>query len=202
MYDFLRFIPENIPEDIKFGFENYVIFSEKPDEIPDKFYKGYLIKAENVNELISKLRKVKKSQIVGVLSSSIKVNREAIMRKKVDVLLDGESRKLDYVTIKLAVEKDVIVELSLSKYLNVSGFKRTRLFEEDVELIRIINKFNTPFVITSAASNLYEMRIKKQIYDFFSFLDADTSKAEKFVVKLIRKYYDPNYIMDGLEILK
>jgi len=163
---------------------------------------GYLIKAENVNELISKLRKVKKSQIVGVLSSSIKVNREAIMRKKVDVLLDGESRKLDYVTIKLAVEKDVIVELSLSKYLNVSGFKRTRLFEEDVELIRIINKFNTPFVITSAASNLYEMRIKKQIYDFFSFLDADTSKAEKFVVKLIRKYYDPNYIMDGLEILK
>lgn len=197
MYDFLRYIP-NI--DIDFGFKNYVIFTES--KIPNKFYKAYLIKAESVNELISKLRRAKKDQIVGVLSSDIKVNREAMMRKKVDVLLDGINRKLDYATIKLAADKDVIIELSLSKYLNVSGLKRTRLFEEDMELIRIINKFNTPFVVTSAASSSYEMRTKKQIYDFFAFLKADVKKAEEHVVKLIRKYYDPNYIMDGLEILE
>lgn len=200
MYDFLRFVPDT---NIDFGFKNYVIFSDSTDsKIPDTFYKACLIKAESVNDLISKLRSVRKNQIVGVLSNNIKVNREAMMRRKVDVLLDSLDRKLDYATIKLAADKDVIIELCLSKYLNVAGLKRTRLFEEDMELIRIINKFNTPFVLTSAASNLYEMRAKKQIYDFFAFLKADVKKAEEHIVKLIRKYYDPNYIMDGLEILE
>ncbi|RLI79532.1 hypothetical protein DRP05_03660 [Archaeoglobales archaeon] len=196
MYDFLRFIPNT---NMDFGFKNYVVFTESENH---EFYKARLIKAESVNELISQLRRVKKTQIVGVLSDDIKVNREAMMRRKVDVLLDSINRKLDYATVKLAAEKDVIIELGFSKYLNVSGVKRTRLFEEDMELIRIINKFDTPFVITSAASSVYEMRTKKQIYDFFAFLKANVKKAEECAVKLVRKYYDPNYIMEGLEILE
>lgn len=196
MYDFLRFVPD---ANIDFGFENYVVFAESKIKV-NKFYKARLIKAESVNELISKLKRVRNDEIVGVYSNNLKVNREAVMRKKVDVLLDGVDRKLDYKTIKLAAEKNVIIEICFSKYVKANNLMR--LFEEDLELIRIINKFDTPFALTSAASNCYEMRTKKQIYDFFSFLGANIKSAEKHAIKLIREYYDPNFILDGLEILE
>jgi len=199
MYDFIRFIPD---KKVDFGFKKYIVFLETTKIERNEFFVAHLINAEDTKELVSKLKKVKKTEIVGVFSSNVKVNREATMRRKVDVLLDGIERRLDYTTVRLAAEKDVLIEISLSKYLNVSGLKRSKLFENDLELIRIINKFNTPFAITSAASDFYEMRSKRQIQDFFSFLGVDVKKSEKHIDKLIRKYYDPNFIIDGLEIVE
>jgi ribonuclease P/MRP protein subunit RPP1 len=195
--DFLRFIPKKNIE--LFGYDNFVVFMEKPDKV-ENFLKGFLIQPESIAELTMKLKKAKKEWIVGISSTDPKINREAVMRKRVDVLLDSANRKLDYVTIRTAAEKDVVIEVCVSKFLRVKGLKRIRIFEETLDVLRIIKKFDAPFVPTSGATNFFEMRPKKQIYEFFSFIGADIEKAKAFMHRLIRRFTDPSYIMNGFEI--
>lgn len=196
--DFVRFTPPKEKIDL-FGYDNFIVFTENPSEVDD-FLRGYLIQPESVADLSSKLRKAKRGWLVGVKSNDIKINREAVMRKQVDVLLDSVDRKLDYTTVRMAAEKDVTIEICLSKFLAVRGLKRLRVFEETLDTIQIVKKFDVPFVLTSGASNVFEMRPKRQIYEFFSFMGADVEKAKAFMHRLVRRLTDPNYIMDGLEI--
>jgi ribonuclease P/MRP protein subunit RPP1 len=196
--DFIRFVPPKDAFDL-LGFEKLVVLSENPSELPDSVLKGYLIRAEDVKELRSKLGRASDDWIVGVMGN-LKVMKDAVMRRRVDVLLDFPERELDYVTVKFASEKDVAIEISLSKFLHVEGLKRLRLLEETLDLIRIVRKFDTPFILTSGASNFYEMRPKRQILEFFKLIGADIDRAEYWLNRLIRRYTDPNYIMDGLEI--
>ena len=194
MFDFIRFYPRDLPE---LGFKGYVVLTEKPR---NEGYDGYLITANSVEELRNKLRRVPENRIVAVYSDNLSVCKEAVMRKKVDILADGLNRKLDYATIMLASEKDVAIELSLLKFLITRGIRRMKLFEELKDEIRIINKFDTPFIISSGATDLYGIRTKKQIEVFFKFFGADIKKAKYYAERIVRRYYDPNYIMDGFEI--
>ncbi len=195
--DFIRFVPDQKAYD--FGFEKFVVFSENPSSLPDSVLKGYIVKAESGRDLIEKLRHAKDDWFVGVIGN-LKVLRSAVMRRRVDIILDFMDRELDYVTVKMAKEKDVAIEISLSKFLNSEGLKRLRLIEETIDLIRIINKFDAPFVLTSGAFRFYELRPKRQILEFFKFLGANADRAEYWLERLIRRYTDPRYIMDGLEI--
>ncbi len=197
MIDFIRFVPDSRAYDL--GFERFVVFSEDPSELPESVLKGYLIRAESGKELIEKLKRAKREWLVGVIGD-LRVLRNAVMRWRVDLILDFPEREIDYVTVKMAKEKDVAIEISLSKFLNSEGIRRLRLIEETLDLIRIINKFDAPFVLTSGASDFYEMRPKRQIMEFFEILGADVKKAERWMDRLVRRYTDPNYIMDGLEI--
>jgi ribonuclease P/MRP protein subunit RPP1 len=193
--DFVRFVPQTKILD----YENFVVFTENPDKV-EGFLKGYIIQPESIADFASKLKGAKKGWIVGVKSSNLRINREAVVRRRVDVLLDLANRELDYVTMRMAAEKDVAIEICLSKFLNVKGLKRAQIFEETLDTIQIIKKFDVPFVLTSGASNIFEMRPKRQIYELFSFMGADVEKAKIFMQRLIRRFTDPNYIMDGFEI--
>ncbi len=219
--DFLRFCPKSDAH-FKELFEGYSLavcfISEDSTQEPIlqhlneelkfecKSCRGHLVRAESVADLQKKLRKVR--GFVGVMSSDAKVNREAIMRRKVDVLLDFEERSLDYASLKLAAEKDVVIEVSLSKFLRTRGFKRMVLLDETRLLLKLLLKFGTPFLLTSGAENVLELRPRKQLYSFFSFLARDAgidySKllklAEENSTKIFRRLADSNYLMDGLEI--
>ena len=195
--DFLRFTPDK--DFLKsLGFENAVVFVEEMEN--GDYIRGEIIRPESAEDLRKKLRKVSRKSVVGVESSSITINREAVTRRRVDVILDFAGRRIDYVTVKLAAEKDVVIEICLAKFLQTRGVKRVRLLRETENLLKVIKKFDTPFVITSAASNIYEMRSAKQLRDFFSFLGAEIERAERHAEILFRKYADANFIMNGLEI--
>ncbi|HID43453.1 MAG TPA: hypothetical protein EYP30_06740 [Archaeoglobaceae archaeon] len=189
--DFVRFTPPGKISEI-LGLDKLLVFSEDSQELR-------LLRCETVNELISGLKKPKKG-LIGVLSSDIKVNREAVMRKKVDLLFDSAERKLDYATFKLAAEKDVTVELSLYKFLEASGIKRMKLFEETAEILRLVRKFETPFILTSGASKTHHLRPIRQIYDFFYFMGADIEKNDFFKERLVRRLENEGYIADDFEI--
>lgn len=198
--DFVRFDPPAIGDLL--GIENFIVFTEKPEKLErSEETGGYLLKCDEVNQLLSGLKKAKKKWLIGVMSSNIKVNKEAVMRKKVDVLLDFPERRIDYATLKLAGEKDVAIELAISKFLNSWGLKRTKIFEETIQTIRVIKKFDVPFVLTSGANKWYELRNKRQIHEFFSFLGVDEQKEQYFMKNLIRRFTDPDYIAEGLEII-
>jgi len=194
--DFVRFSAPDVAD--LFDYEQFVSFSEKPKN----GFSGFIISTDSVRELLSSLRRAKKGCLVGVLSNDFKVNKEAVMRKRVDLLLDSSYRRLDYATLKLASEKDVTVEFALSKFLNSSGFRRAKIFEETKDTISLVKKFDLPFVLTSGATNVFELRPRRQVYDFFSFMGLDGKKAEVYMQRLIRRYTDQNFIADGIEILK
>lgn len=191
MFDFVRFSPPKID----LGFEGFVILSENP---PEEGYCGYIVRAKNQKELREKLRSLKNS-IVAVECSS-EICKEAVMRKKVDIILDGENRVLDYTTIKLAREKDVAIEFGLSKFLTSKGLRRSSLFARLKEEARIVKKFNTPFLISSSAENVYQLRSRKQIETFFAYFGLDIKKARFFAERILRRYYDERYVMDGFVI--
>ena len=193
--DFVRFCPN-----IRYDYDNFVVFSENPNVLNGNFLKGYFIKANSPKELLQKLRRAKRDWFVGVVGN-LKVLKYAVMRWRVDVILDFDGRELDYSLIKIAKEKDVAIEISFSKFLRCKGFERSQLFEEVVETLNVIKKFDTPFVLTSGANDPYELRPKRQIIEFFEYLGADVEKAEHWMRRLVRRYTDPNYIMDGLEIV-
>lgn len=208
MYDFLRFVPENFPD---LGFKGYVLMLDESYGVArervegvegverEDVLKGIIIKAENGDELKKKLRKVRKDIIVGVVGDE-EVYREAVMRRKVDMILDHDKRQIDFSTLKLAAEKDVTVELGLAKFIRNSGYERMKLFERLYDEVRVIKKFDVPFVVTTAAESFYELRTKKQVENFFSFFGCDIVKARQHATRLVRKYSDPSYIMDGFEI--
>ncbi|WP_457550503.1 RNase P subunit p30 family protein [Archaeoglobus sp.] len=193
--DFVRFIPN-----IRYDYDNFVVFSENPNSLNGNFLKGYLIKAESPKELLQKLRRAKRDWFVGVVGN-LKVLKYAVMRWRVDIILDFDGRELDYSLIKIAREKDVAIEISFARFLKCKGSERSQLFEEVVETLNVIKKFDTPFVLTSGANDFYELRPKRQIIEFFEYLGADVEREEHWTRRLIRRYTDPNYIMDGLEIV-
>ncbi len=201
--DFVRLDPPEIGNLL--GIENFVVFTEKPgitDRSGDSVgTEGYLLKCDEVGQLLSGLKKARNNWLVGVMSGNIKVNKEAVMRKKVDALLDFPDRRIDYATLKLAAEKDVVIELAISKFLNSWGLKRTKIFEETIQTIKLIKKFGVPFVLTSGANKWYELRSKRQIYELFSFLGADQAKEQYYMKNLMRRFTDPDYIAEGLEII-
>lgn len=207
MYDFLRFIPENFPD---LGFKGYILMLDESYGVAREIegiegieegevLKGIILKAESRDELKRKLRKVRREIIVGVVGNE-EVCREAVMRRKVDMILDHDKRQIDFSTLKLAAEKDVTIELGLAKFIRSSGYERMKLFERIYDEIKVIKKFDVPFIITTAAESPYEMRTKKQVENFFSFFGCDVVKARQHATRLVKKYYDPNYIMDGFEI--
>ncbi len=201
--DFLRFCPEGKNfEELFEGFDIAVCFAP----CDSGFYPGCIVEANSTKELQKMLKNAR--GFVGVLSKDVKVNREAVMRRKVDAILDFEERNLDYATLKLAAEKDVVIEVSLSKFLRTRGFRRMKLLDETRLLLKLMLKFKTPFLLTSGAVKLEELRPRKQIYTFFKFLAKDagldferlTKLAEENSRRLFRRLADRNYIMDGLEI--
>ncbi len=192
MIDFIRF---DFDRSIDLGFEKFVVFGEETE----RNVQGCLIYAESTKELREKLRKAK--GLIGVMSPFEEVNKYAVMRKKVDILLDFPERRIDYVTVKLAKEKDVLIELSLSSILSTKGVKRVKIVDELRILFKVIKKFDTPFILTSGARDLYQLRHKRQIYDVFSYLNADVKRAEHWAKRLYRRLFDEKYIMNGLEIL-
>ena len=193
--DFVRFCPN-----IRYDYDNFVVFSEDPNSLNGDFLKGYLIKAESPKELLQKLRRAKRDWFVGVVGN-LRVLKYAVMRWRVDIILDFDGRELDYSLIKIAKEKDVAIEISFTRFLRCKGSERSQLFEEVVETLNVIKMFNTPFVLTSGAKDFYELRPKRQIIEFFEYLGADVERAEHWMRRLVRRYTDPNYIMDGLEIV-
>ena len=192
MIDFIRFDYDN---SIDLGFRKYVVFGE----VTKKNIQGCLIYAESPKELREKLRRAK--GLVGVISCKEEVNKYAVMRKKVDILLDFPERRLDYVTVKLAKEKDVIIEVALSNLLSVKGIKRAKLVKELRILFKVIRKFDTPFILTSGAKDFYQLRQKRQIHEVFEYLGADVKRSDYWAERLYRRLFDEKYIMDGLEIL-
>jgi ribonuclease P/MRP protein subunit RPP1 len=75
-----------------------------------------------------------------------------------------------------------------------------QLFERLCDEVRVIKKFDVPFVVTTAAENVYEMRTRRQVENFFSFFGCEIVKARQHATRLVRKYYDTRFIMDGFEI--
>lgn len=191
--DFVRFEPS-----IKYDYDNFVVFSEDPKE--GDFLKGYIVRARSSGEVLKKLRKAKRDWFVGVIGD-LNVLKYAVMKWRVDIILDFDGRILDYALIKMAKDKDVAIEFSFAKFLRCKGLERSKLFEDVVEALKVVKKFDAPFILTSGAENDYELRPKRQILEFFEYLGADVERAEYWMTRLVRRYTDPNYIMDGLEIV-
>jgi|Deesub1362A_J573_1020465.scaffolds.fasta_scaffold00351_6 ribonuclease P/MRP protein subunit RPP1 len=172
------------------------------EEEVEGVFPGYLVCAKDTKELKQKLRSAKKDWIVGVVAKNESVLRNAISRKKVDILLDFTGNRIDYISLKMCEEKDVAIEISFRKFLETKGVKRMREIEHTVDIIRFSKKLSTPVIFSSSAKSPVEMRSVRQLKEFFEFLGGDFEKGILSLRKILKRYFDDTYILDGLEIIQ
>jgi ribonuclease P/MRP protein subunit RPP1 len=164
-------------------------------------YPGTVIEATTPRELKEKLNRVDGEKIVGV-KGPLEVNRAAVEDRRVDLILDHNNRDLDYVTLKMASKKRIFISISIRKLIVNTGLKRVREIEKTRETVKVIRKFNTPFLLTSGAINPMELRPFRQVVDLSSLYGIDEKMAMEGLTinpaNLIRKKFDPSYVIDGV----
>ena len=131
--------------------------------------------------------------------------RTALELKKIDVILDHQERELDYTTLKLAAERRVFVDISISPLIIERGLKRVRIMEKKREIVKLIKKFGTPFILTSGAETPYLMRKPDDLITLASLYGINRELAEmgisEYPVQLIWKKFNDRFILEGLEVV-
>ncbi|AGK62050.1 hypothetical protein Asulf_02091 [Archaeoglobus sulfaticallidus PM70-1] len=199
--DLLRFKPKREELELM-GFDSCLFLTKEFDEDSalDFAFPAYFIECDDTNSLKKELRKASKSWIVAVKSNNVSVIREAISRKKVDLIVDS-FHVMDYISLKLCAEKNVAVEIPMYRFIHSRGYRRARLIESMINVIKIAKKHSTNLVLSSGAGEFCEMRHIKQLKTFFTYFGADFSRSLENLRAVIRRYYDSEYLLDGLEIV-
>lgn len=171
------------------------------ESFEDGIFPAFLIECSDSKSLKRDLKIAKSGWIVGVKAGETSVLREAISRRKVDIILDFPGSRVDYISMKMAAEKDVIMEISMRRFFDTKGSRRMREFEQVLNMINVSRKFSSPIVFTSGAGEFVEMRHTRQLREFFEYLGGDFQKSLNSLRRLIRRYFDETYLMDGLEVI-
>ncbi len=121
-----------------------------------------------------------------------------------DVILDHPERELDYTTLKLAGERGVFVDVSVLPLITERGMRRMRFIEKGRDVMRVVKKFETPFLLTSGAKAWHMMRSPKDLMTLATLYGIEENIAIKgisdYPERLIRKKLDKSFILDGLEV--
>lgn len=152
-------------------------FKEEFNVIP-----GVVIKTENPDELTRLVNKIRdKALLIMVEGKSYSVHRAACDNPKVDVLCSPEKDRadsgFDHVCAKAAADNSVAIEISLRELLNSYRKRRVAILSKMRRNIMLCKKFNVPIVITSGATNLWEMRSGKELASIGNLLGLELEES-------------------------
>ena len=149
-----------------------------------------------------------------------KVVREASKSWEVDILsrvecypkrdfMKQRNSGIDAIIAKLLAEKKIGLEFNFSNILNTSGKKRALLLGRMKQNVRLARKYKMLSIITSGASNRWEIRNPHDLVSFGRVLRMTDQEAKEAVFKnpveileKIKRRNDPNILLQGLEVVK
>jgi len=171
-------------------------FLEEIDNIKNKeivIIKGILID-EDKNNIIKVAKKYRrKFELILVNGGVYKINRIACASDYIDILSNpGRGRKdcgIDHICCKDAREHDVIIELNFRELLISQGMDRIRELNKMKEILRLCKCFNTNFIVTSGAKDIWELRGGRELcalsYSLGASLEEALNANSRFANKLI-----------------
>lgn len=165
------------------------------------------------NELLHNLRRFRrKFEIISVMCNTKNVARQAAKDRRVDLLQFSATnltkRFFDKAEAELASRAFSFLEIKMTPLLQLEGASRIRLLSRLQKEAAFAKKFKVPIIISSGATNEYQMRGPRDYSAFVSLFDLRLSSALKAVsenpyalVERNRKKLSPEYVAPGIHVV-
>ncbi len=165
------------------------------------------------NELLHSLRRFRrKFEIISVMCNTKYVARQAAKDRRVDLLqfssTNLKKRFFDEAEAELASQVFSSLEIEIAPLLQLESASRIRLLSRLQKEALLAEKFNVPIVISSGATNEYQMRGPREYAAFVSLFDLQLSSALKAVsenpyalVERNRQKLSSEYVAPGIRVV-
>lgn len=172
------------------------------------------IRPKTPNELLRMLRRLRrKFEVISVNCENKQVARQAAKDRRVDLLnfssLDFRKRFFDDAEAELASSSLAALEIDIHPLLVLEGHARIRLLSSLRREIAVAQEFHVPIVISSGVSEEKLLRKPREMaalaflfgLDEHSALKA-VAQASAAIVKRNREKLNPNFVAEGIRIIK
>jgi len=150
------------------GADEYPSF-DAPDDPPVPVHDGVEVRAEDVEEMHEGVRRAERGEaaVIAVHGGDETINRAAV-EAGVNLLAHpnkgrGRGRSFDHVLAREAAENGVAVELSLAPALRSSGGERIKAIRDLRTTLKLLRKYNTPFVVSADPYNHLQVRAPREL---------------------------------------
>lgn len=132
-----------------------------------EIFSGVELKTDNASKLHGLVGKYR--QIVDVIivhGGSESINRAAVENSNVDILSGFGSMKdngLNHVLAKSANDHNVAISFDLSEIILQRGGRRVRALSNFRKDLKLVRKYDVPYILTSNARSLYDMRAPREV---------------------------------------
>jgi len=144
---------------------------EVPDDTEIPVYEGVEIRADDAEELHHGMRKAERADVDAVVvhGGDEPLNRAAI-EAGVDLLAHPNrasgrrnERSFDHVLAREAADTGVAVEFNLSSVLRSSGGERVKMLRRVREMLELVRKYDTPYVVSGDPSSHLDLRAQREV---------------------------------------
>ena len=209
-------IPKNNEKEIievakELGF-SAVVFLYPPKKVKEiksgdfEVYTGIIIKGKNLSRI--KKKDLGDNIVVAQGDGTEEVNKAILSNSNVDFIIDISSVKgkehthyrkstLNQVLAKQALKSNIAYAVNFNRILNEK--ERIKLIGRIKQNIKIFQKFRVPITISSFATNTNELRNHSDLVSLAKTLGA---KKVNSVEEIIKKKIDPNFISEGIKVIK
>lgn len=127
--------------------------------------------------------------IIFVSSKDKRAMRSAPEVEGVDVISHAF---VDQSAARDCAASNIALEINLKDILEIYGMKRANLISKIKFDLRMARKYNTPLIVTTGASSIYEMRSPKQLIAFAECIGFTREDAKKAVLKTPKEIVERN----------
>lgn len=180
-------------------------------EVGIEVYLGF--EARNLKELKELSKKRKYFDVLLVKGGNVSLNRIACQTPEVDILTHPEHQRsdtgLDHVSLRFAAENEVAVEVNFREILTSNKTIRAKILHNMKKNVKLAIKYKTPLVISSGATNHWELRSPECLASFGTLFDLGLKEAKEAIstvpekiVKRSEERKSEKWIMPGVKIVE
>lgn len=157
-------------------------------------YSTCFINAENWGELKKKIqRNREKHHVLVFLGGDEQLNRKATSDPRIDILLHPEKNRkdsgLDRTAVKQASENNVVIGFDFSQLL-VSPKKKVQILSKWRKNLRLCEKHDTKYLITTSAKEKYDLRAPRDLKSIIDSIGYSGREAIEIHEKILSKNLD------------
>ncbi len=173
---------------------------------------GVEIVATRTAELKKKIEEYRpKVEILLVHGGDVKINRAAVEDPRVDILAHpiGRNNEFNHILAKLAAKNDVAIEFNMDVLIHLRGNPRIYALSDFQHNLKLARKYDVPIILASNAMSCYDLRAPKEMVALASLFGMSEEEAilalsttPMKIIETNRKRKSPEYVIEGVEIVK
>ena len=170
-------------------------------------FQTVFLEASNWGELKKKISKNReKADILVFLGEDEELNRKAVSDSRLDIILSPDRKDREAgvgkVLAQKAAENDVAVGLDFSRILQASKKEKVSIISSWRRVFEQCDRFDTEYIITTGATEKFQLRAPRDLKAFTDSLDGEGSKAVNQTEKILEKNMqkkDEDFVRPGVE---